>query len=151
MSGQYRARIELPKINDPVFEKEPPPPKVLKKGEKVEEEPKKEEEEFDYSYLLKGARTVTFIPLHYNLPQLYRTGVTMIPAPVYPDPDTLPVTEPIFQQLVYRVKRPQMSLDGKPLPPVTQPSIQQSNSPRPRAGVVPLNAPLSVSQLEKVS
>ena len=58
MAGRYKAKIELMKINDPVFEEgkkeDKPPTKVLKKGEKVEEEPKKEEEEFDYSYLLKG-------------------------------------------------------------------------------------------------
>lgn len=51
MSGRYRARIDLPKILDPVFEVEKPPPKVLKKGEKAEEPPIIVEEEFDYSYL----------------------------------------------------------------------------------------------------
>lgn len=45
MAGRYKAKIELNKINDPVFEEgkkdEKLPVKPLKKGEKVvEEEPK---------------------------------------------------------------------------------------------------------------
>ena len=57
--GRYKAKIELQKINDPVFEEgkkeEKPVAKAAKKGDKpVEEEVKKEEEVIDYTYLLKG-------------------------------------------------------------------------------------------------
>jgi hydrocephalus-inducing protein len=108
----------LSKIHDPVFEEgkkeEKPVGKAAKKGDKpLEEEVKPVEEVIDYSHLLKGPREVSVIPLHYNLEQLYRTGLNVIPAPIYPDPNTLPVADPVYQQLVYKVRKGIMSPDGK--------------------------------------
>jgi hypothetical protein len=75
-NGKFTKKIDLPKISDPVFEEgkkeeKAPPPKPVKKGDKppVEEEPKPvEEEKIDYTYLRKGERVVTFIPVHFNIP-----------------------------------------------------------------------------------
>lgn len=54
---------------------------------------------------MKGPRSVSLIPLHYNISQLYRTSLDVIPAPVYPDPNTLPVPEPVYHQILTRPQR----------------------------------------------
>ena len=77
-------------VHDPVFDegkKEEKKGKDVKKGDKqVVEEEKKEEEEQDYTNLMKGDRQVSYIPLHFNTNQLFKTAKQVIPTPVYPDP-----------------------------------------------------------------
>lgn len=51
----------------------------------------KESEVVDYSELHKAPRKYSTLDLHYNLSQLHKTAENKIPAPIYPDPNTLPV------------------------------------------------------------
>ena len=37
-----------------------------------------------------------------NINQLLKQSCNLIPAPIYPDPNLLPVPEPIFQQVIYK-------------------------------------------------
>jgi hydrocephalus-inducing protein len=55
----------------------------------MEEELPKEEPEVDYSSYLKGDRIMSEVPLHFNIPQLFRTGLEVVPCPIYPDPSTI--------------------------------------------------------------
>ncbi len=104
MSNKFEEKLEIPKIYDPVFEegkkeeKKPPPPKKGKLGkEEPEPEPEPEPPKIDYTELLhKGPRNFVKLPLHYNIPRLCRTALETVPAPIYPDPNTLPVAEPIY-------------------------------------------------------
>lgn len=104
MSNSYTDKIENPAIFDPVFdegkkeEKKPPPKKDAKGKIIVEEEPAPViPDPIDYSELLmRGKRLVSRVPLHFNLAQLYRTSLEIVPAPVYPDPNTEPVAEPVY-------------------------------------------------------
>lgn len=61
-----------------------------KKKKKVEEEepeiPPPNPLEILASLLQSGNRILTTLPLHHNLPQLLRTSLENIPAPIYPDP-----------------------------------------------------------------
>lgn len=52
----------------------------------------KEPETVDYTESLhKGPRKYSVLELHYNLNQLLKTAESKIPAPIYPDPNSLPV------------------------------------------------------------
>lgn len=76
--------------------------KPIKKDAKgkiiIEEEPEVvAPEAIDYTdILMKGPRIITNIPLHYNISQLYRSSLEIVPAPIYPDPNTLPVPDPLY-------------------------------------------------------
>lgn len=100
MNNTYTDKIEIvAKIHDPVFDegkKEEKPQKAAKKGDKLPEPEEPKIEVVDYSYLQQGSRSVCEIPLHYNLHQLYETASKVIPAPIYPDPNTLPIQEPTY-------------------------------------------------------
>jgi hydrocephalus-inducing protein len=45
---------------------------------------------------------MSYLPIHFNLNQLFKTVLELVPAPVYPDPNSLPVPEPIFHQVVVK-------------------------------------------------
>ena len=102
MTNQFKEKLELPKIYYPVFdENKKEEKKDTKKGKEVVEAVQVVEEVIDYtSTLHKGKRSFTPIPIHYNLNQLVKTGLKVIASPVYPDPNTLPVPQPLFHHVV---------------------------------------------------
>lgn len=70
MTNQFKEKLELPKIYDPVFEEnKKEEKKATKKGKEVVEEVQEDVEEvIDYTNILhKGKRSFTPIPIHYNL------------------------------------------------------------------------------------
>lgn len=102
MKNEFNEKFEVPALFDPVWdegkkEEKKPAKKDAKKGGKEEEEPVEEvvPEVFDYTEALhQGKRIVDKIVFHYNKPQLFKTFTETVPAPVYPDPNTLPVPQP---------------------------------------------------------
>lgn len=107
MSLEFKEKLQVDDVYDPVFdEAKKEEKKVAKKGAKEPEpveEPQKQPEVVDYSAILyKGKRYVTHLPLHYNMGQFYKSALALVPAPVYPDPNELPVPEPIYHQIVQK-------------------------------------------------
>lgn len=109
IQNKFKEKLEVPKIFDPVLEEgKKEEKKVTKKDPKTgkeivvqEEEEIREQEVFDYTELLmKGRRDYITLEIHYNLPQLYKSAEKIVPAPVYPDPNSLPVPEALFHQIV---------------------------------------------------
>ena len=100
----YKEKLELPKIYDPVFdENKKEERKPAKKGKEVIEEPVEVvEEPPDYTPCHIGKREFVELPVHYNLAQLTKSATELIPAPVYPDPNLMPVDKPIFHHIVSR-------------------------------------------------
>jgi hydrocephalus-inducing protein len=41
-------------------------------------------------------KDISYIPVHFNMNQLFKSVLELVDAPVYPDPNTLPVPEPVF-------------------------------------------------------
>eukprot|EP00825_Cyclidium_porcatum_P002075 TRINITY_DN1095_c0_g1_i4.p1 TRINITY_DN1095_c0_g1~~TRINITY_DN1095_c0_g1_i4.p1 ORF type:complete len:1802 (-),score=468.45 TRINITY_DN1095_c0_g1_i4:3309-8714(-) len=107
IKNEFKDKLQVDDIYDPVFdEAKKEEKKGAKKGNKeveVQEEPQKQPEVIDYTELLhKGKRFITNMPLHYNMSQFYKSVAAAVPAPVYPDPNTLPVPQPIFHQIVVK-------------------------------------------------
>lgn len=105
ITGKFSDKLSFQKFVDPVWEdlkKEEKKP--AKKGAK-EEEPLAEQQEPEVplsEVCYRGQRAFTTMPVHYNLNHLCKNAPSYIPAPVYPDPNTLPVSDPIFHQIVQR-------------------------------------------------
>ena len=47
-------------------------------------------------------KDISYIPIHFNMNQLFKTVLEIVDPPVYPDPNTLPVPEPVFHQVVMK-------------------------------------------------
>ncbi|CAD8206755.1 unnamed protein product [Paramecium octaurelia] len=134
IENKYHEKIEIAtKIHDPVFDegkKEEKPQKPAKKGDKPPEPEEPKVEIIDYTYLQKGERQFNEVPFHYNLPQLCQTGLQVIPAPIYPNPNSLPIPDPIYHQIVMKKKDNlnQSIQTGRKKTDTKESSIHQSNA-----------------------
>lgn len=52
--------------------------------------------------MASSKREISYIPIHFNINQLFKTVLELVDAPIYPDPNTLPVPEPTFHQVVVK-------------------------------------------------
>ncbi len=50
--------------------------------------------------LLSEKRSLSYLPIHFNLNQLFQSVHETVPAPEFPDPNELPVPEPMFHQVL---------------------------------------------------
>ncbi|EGR29178.1 hypothetical protein IMG5_161280 [Ichthyophthirius multifiliis] len=111
-TNQYKEKIENPPIHDPVFlegkKEEKKPIKKDAKGKIIPEEisPAQPPEIIDYTELLmKGIRTKTIFPLHYNFQQMQLYAQKIVPQPYYPDPFSVPVQDPEYHQIITKPQR----------------------------------------------